>query len=123
LGVSEEACAAMVWGTPGHVNWDAGLRWGTHRNRHNGVHPWSVNEEGLAAAIVVVLLGECPQAYKYEEIPEAEVFKSLSNPSVNLKVIPDVDYKPKLAQLVTYNLKPMKVLCYGFPVLAVRWVV
>lgn len=49
------------------------------------------------------------QAYKYEEIPEEELRKSLTATNVNLKVIPDVDWKPKLAQLVAYNLQPMKV--------------
>lgn len=54
-------------------------------------------------------LCRCGQAYKYEAISEAEIAKSLSGTNVNLKVLPDVSWKPKLAQLVSYNLKPMKV--------------
>jgi acetoacetate decarboxylase len=47
--------------------------------------------------------------YKYQVIPELEALKSLKKTSVNLKIIPDVDYKPKIAQLVAYNLADIKL--------------
>jgi acetoacetate decarboxylase len=43
-------------------------------------------------------------AYKYKAIPRQEAIKSLSKPAVNLKLIPDVDFKLKIAQLVKYQL-------------------
>lgn len=43
-------------------------------------------------------------AYKYKPIPREQAIKSLSKPAVNLKIIPDVDFKPKIAQLVKYQL-------------------
>uniref|UniRef100_A0A6B2L431 Acetoacetate decarboxylase n=1 Tax=Arcella intermedia TaxID=1963864 RepID=A0A6B2L431_9EUKA len=42
--------------------------------------------------------------YKHHEIPEADAIRSLTSTSVNLKIIPDVDLKPKICQLVGYNL-------------------
>lgn len=50
------------------------------------------------------------QAYKYEEISESEIMKSLSATNVNLKVLPGVNWQPEIAQLVAYNLQPMKVM-------------
>lgn len=46
--------------------------------------------------------------YKHQTIPEVDALKALSKTCVNLKIIPDVDYAPKIAQLVAYNLTNIK---------------
>jgi len=48
-------------------------------------------------------------AYKYREIPTDVAIASLSKPSCNLKLIPDVDYGPKVAQLIGYRLQNIKL--------------
>ncbi|EAR86346.1 acetoacetate decarboxylase, putative (macronuclear) [Tetrahymena thermophila SB210] len=42
--------------------------------------------------------------YKYKKIPEAEALKSLTKLQCVLKYIPDVDWSPKIAQLIGFNL-------------------
>jgi len=48
-------------------------------------------------------------AYKPVRLDDAEVKKGLAKLNVNLKLIPDVDGKPKIAQLVGYNLEDIIV--------------
>ena len=48
-------------------------------------------------------------AYKPVRLDDAEVKKGLAKLNVNLKLIPDVDGKPKIAQLVGYNLEDIVV--------------
>lgn len=43
-------------------------------------------------------------AYKYKKISEQDAIRSLTKTSVNLKMIPDVNFQCKVAQLVKYNL-------------------
>jgi acetoacetate decarboxylase len=43
-------------------------------------------------------------AYKYKKMNEQDVLQSLTKTNILLKIIPDVDYKTKIAQLVKYNL-------------------
>eukprot|EP01100_Stratorugosa_tubuloviscum_P007259 TRINITY_DN303_c0_g5_i1.p1 TRINITY_DN303_c0_g5~~TRINITY_DN303_c0_g5_i1.p1 ORF type:complete len:531 (-),score=225.77 TRINITY_DN303_c0_g5_i1:92-1684(-) len=49
-------------------------------------------------------------AYKYKVINEELALKSLSKTQVNLKLIPDVDWTPKIAQLIAYNLTNIKLI-------------
>ena len=44
-------------------------------------------------------------AYKHTEMDPEPVLASLGKTNVNLKVIPDVDFKPKISQIVSYNCK------------------
>lgn len=48
-------------------------------------------------------------AYKPVRLDDAEVKKGLAKLNVNLKLIPDVDGTPKIAQLVGYNLEDIVV--------------
>src|SRR3989338_8397881 len=48
-------------------------------------------------------------AYKHTELDHDTVLKSMGKTNVNLKVIPDVDFKPKIAQIVSYNLQVKKL--------------
>ncbi len=47
--------------------------------------------------------------YKYKPLDPAEVAKGLGGLQVNLKLLPDVDGSPKVAQLVGYNLQDVHV--------------
>jgi acetoacetate decarboxylase len=50
-------------------------------------------------------------AYKWENLSRdpAKTLSSMHKTQVNLKLIPDVDGKPKIAQLVAYNLTEVTV--------------
>lgn len=48
-------------------------------------------------------------SYKYKEINPDYAIASLTNPSCNLKLIPDVNFEPKIAQLIGYKLKDVKL--------------
>lgn len=48
-------------------------------------------------------------AYKHVALEPSEVAKSLGKLNVNLKLLPDVDGRPKIAQLVGYNLESIHV--------------
>ncbi|KAF0977744.1 hypothetical protein FDP41_003066 [Naegleria fowleri] len=48
-------------------------------------------------------------AYKHTEMDPEPVLASLGKTNVNLKVIPDVDFKPKISQIVSYNLQVKKL--------------
>ncbi|MBM6592461.1 acetoacetate decarboxylase [Microvirga pudoricolor] len=48
-------------------------------------------------------------AYKHVTLDPAEVAKGLGKLNVNLKLLPDVDGSPKVAQLVGYNLENIHV--------------
>jgi acetoacetate decarboxylase len=54
------------------------------------------------------LVAQGTMSYKYKEIPEKEAIKALGKTQVNLKLIPDVDWSPKVARLVSYNLTNIK---------------
>lgn len=56
---------------------------------------------------ITVAIGTMP--YKYEPFETSLVEKGLKRRPVNLKIIPDVDCKPKIAQLTTYDLADVKV--------------
>ena len=47
--------------------------------------------------------------YKYKRLDDAEIAKGLAKLNVNLKLLPDVDGSPKVAQLVGYNLQDIHV--------------
>ena len=51
---------------------------------------------------VMVAVGTMP--FKYEILDTKAVEKAIAKTNVNLKLIPDVDGKPKIAQLAAYNL-------------------
>ncbi|EFC43884.1 predicted protein [Naegleria gruberi] len=48
-------------------------------------------------------------AYKHTELDHDTVLKSMGKTNINLKIIPDVDFKPKIAQIVSYNLQVKKL--------------
>ena len=48
-------------------------------------------------------------AYKYREIAPADALRSLSKMQSNLKIIPDYDFGPKIAQIQTYQLRDIEV--------------
>jgi len=56
---------------------------------------------------ILVALGTMP--FKYMEAEKSMMEKALSKTQVNLKLIPDVDGKPKIAQLAAYNLTDVSV--------------
>lgn len=56
---------------------------------------------------VLVALGTMP--FKYNIMDEEATAKSIAKTQVNLKLIPDVDGTPKIAQLVAYNLENITV--------------
>ena len=47
--------------------------------------------------------------YKYKRLDDSEVAEGLARLQVNLKLLPDVDGSPKVAQLVGYNLEDIHV--------------
>jgi len=54
--------------------------------------------------------------YKNEPIPEQEALNSLSKTQVNLKVIPDVNWKPKVRfepfiNVIFFDIFPLQVAC------------
>ncbi|MCC3381456.1 acetoacetate decarboxylase [Paenibacillus farraposensis] len=55
----------------------------------------------------LVAMGTMP--FKYNILDEQETAKSIAKTQVNLKLIPDVDGTPKIAQLVAYNLENITV--------------
>ena len=55
------------------------------------------------------LVAQGTMAYKHKEMDPEKVLKSMGKTNVNLKVIPDVDFKPKIAQIVSYNLQVKKL--------------
>ncbi|APQ58415.1 MULTISPECIES: acetoacetate decarboxylase [Paenibacillus] len=56
---------------------------------------------------VLVATGTMP--FKYNILDEKETAKAIAKTQVNLKLIPDVDGTPKIAQLVAYNLENITV--------------
>lgn len=55
----------------------------------------------------LVAVGTMP--YKYETLDQDQIQKAIMKTNVNLKLIPDVDGNPKIAQLVAYNLEDVQV--------------
>ena len=47
--------------------------------------------------------------FKYHTLDKKAVAKNLGKMQVNLKLIPDADGSPKIAQLVAYNLEDIQV--------------
>jgi acetoacetate decarboxylase len=56
---------------------------------------------------ILVALGTMP--FKYKESDKNIIEKALTKMQVNLKLIPDVDGRPKIAQLAAYNLTDVTV--------------
>ncbi|CAM4505677.1 MAG: acetoacetate decarboxylase [Paenibacillus macerans] len=56
---------------------------------------------------VLVAMGTMP--FKYHILDAEETAKSIAKTQVNLKLIPDVDGTPKIAQLAAYNLENITV--------------
>ena len=56
---------------------------------------------------ILVALGTMP--FKYNESDKNIIEKALTKMQVNLKLIPDVDGRPKIAQLAAYNLTDVTV--------------
>lgn len=56
---------------------------------------------------ILVSMGTMP--YKYNRFDEKSIARTIAKTQVNLKIIPDVDGKPKIAQLVAYNLEDIEV--------------
>ncbi len=56
---------------------------------------------------IMIAVGTMP--FKYMETDKAMMAKSLTKTQVNLKLIPDVDGTPKIAQLAAYNLTDVVV--------------
>ncbi|BCJ92553.1 putative acetoacetate decarboxylase [Anaerocolumna cellulosilytica] len=56
---------------------------------------------------ILVALGTMP--YKYNILDEQAIAKTISKTQVNLKLIPDVEGRPKIAQLAAYNLENVMV--------------
>lgn len=47
--------------------------------------------------------------FKYNILNQEEIAKTIAKTQINLKLIPDVDGSPKIAQLVAYNLEDITV--------------
>jgi acetoacetate decarboxylase len=47
--------------------------------------------------------------YKHTKMDHSEVLKSLQTTACNLKLIPGPDFKPQIAQIVSYNLQVEKL--------------
>ncbi len=56
---------------------------------------------------ITVAVGTMP--YKYETVEHLIISKAITKMQVNLKLFPDVDGKPKIAQLAAYNLSDVVV--------------
>lgn len=56
---------------------------------------------------ILVAMGTMP--FKYHTLDKKAVAKNLGKMQVNLKLIPDADGSPKIAQLVAYNLEDIQV--------------
>ncbi|MCP4482831.1 MAG: acetoacetate decarboxylase [bacterium] len=56
---------------------------------------------------IQVALGTMP--FKYETLDHGDMVKAATKTNVNLKLIPDVDGTPKVAQLVAYNLSDVTI--------------
>jgi acetoacetate decarboxylase len=56
---------------------------------------------------ILVAMGTMP--FKYNVLDNKAIAKSIAKTQVNLKLIPDVDGTPKIAQLVAYNLENIDV--------------
>jgi acetoacetate decarboxylase len=56
---------------------------------------------------ITVAMGTMP--FKYETVANELIAKSIAKTNVNLKLIPDVDGRPIIAQLVAYNLENITV--------------
>lgn len=51
---------------------------------------------------ILVAMGTMP--YKYNVLDEKDIARTIAKTQVNLKIIPDVDGSPKIAQLAAYNM-------------------
>lgn len=56
---------------------------------------------------ILVAMGTMP--FKYKVLDNTSIAESIAKTQVNLKLIPDVDGSPKIAQLVAYNLESIIV--------------
>lgn len=56
-----------------------------------------------------VLVATGTMGYKYLEISKPTVLKSFKEPQFLLKLIPDTNLKPKICQLVSYNIKEVSL--------------
>ncbi|PXV89420.1 acetoacetate decarboxylase [Lachnotalea glycerini] len=56
---------------------------------------------------IMVAMGTMP--FKYNILNQEEIAKTIAKTQINLKLIPDVDGSPKIAQLVAYNLEDITV--------------
>ena len=56
---------------------------------------------------ILVAMGTMP--FKYHTLDKKAVAKNLGKMQVNLKLIPDADGSPKIAQLVAYNLEDIQI--------------
>lgn len=56
-----------------------------------------------------VLIATGTMGYKYTELPKDKILESLNEPQFLLKMIPDIDLKPKVCQLVSYNIKDINL--------------
>ncbi|SDT45557.1 acetoacetate decarboxylase [Bradyrhizobium canariense] len=49
------------------------------------------------------LVARASMAYKYQDVPAERAMKALARPSVVLKIVPDVDGRPRIADLVRFE--------------------
>ena len=56
---------------------------------------------------VCVAIGS--MGFKHAALPEAEVLRSLAEPNYLLKILPDVDGRPRVCELVSYRLEEVRL--------------